>query len=181
MEFNKEKCKILHLGRNNPRNHDMLGVNQLKSNIVEKGLEVVVDIKLNVSQRWNFPSKASDSARDCIKQVLTVGEGRWPSPLSTGEAAPGVLSQAMGPSVQEIIEWRTIERMKGLDSPVRRGWESCDDSAWRRGGSGKILMVCIKTYRGSPKRTELVFCWLCSVPGQETKGTTWNTEGAIWT
>lgn len=51
VEFNKEKCKILHLGRNNPRNHDMLGENQLKSNIVEKGLEVLVDIKLNVSQR----------------------------------------------------------------------------------------------------------------------------------
>ena len=43
MKFNKGKCKVLHLGRNNPMHQYMLGTTQLESSFAEK------DTKLTIS------------------------------------------------------------------------------------------------------------------------------------
>ena len=51
MKFNKGKCKVLHLGRNNPMNQNTLGIDQMKSSFVEKGLGILVDTKLTMSQQ----------------------------------------------------------------------------------------------------------------------------------
>ncbi|KAK4821754.1 hypothetical protein QYF61_000815 [Mycteria americana] len=48
--FSKGKCKILHLGRNNPMHLYKLGADQLESSPQEKDLRVLVDTKLNMSQ-----------------------------------------------------------------------------------------------------------------------------------
>ena len=50
MTFNKGKCKVLHLGRNNPMHQYMLGTAQLESSLAEKDLEVLVDTRVNMSQ-----------------------------------------------------------------------------------------------------------------------------------
>jgi len=50
MKLNKWKCKILHLGRNNPRHQYMLGAAQLENSLAEKDLGVLVDTRLNMSQ-----------------------------------------------------------------------------------------------------------------------------------
>ena len=49
MKVNKEKCKALHLGRNNSTHHYMLEATQLESSFVEKDLGVLVDTMLNTS------------------------------------------------------------------------------------------------------------------------------------
>ena len=38
VKFNKEKCKVLRLGRNNPLHQYMLGATQLESSLAEKDL-----------------------------------------------------------------------------------------------------------------------------------------------
>ncbi|KAK4830060.1 hypothetical protein QYF61_008398 [Mycteria americana] len=49
MNFNKEKFKVLHQGRNNSRHQYMLGATQLKSSLAENDSGVLVDTKLNRS------------------------------------------------------------------------------------------------------------------------------------
>ena len=48
MRFNKEKCKVLHFGKNNPVQEYMLGATQLESSLAGKDLGVLVDTELKV-------------------------------------------------------------------------------------------------------------------------------------
>ncbi|KAK4827311.1 hypothetical protein QYF61_016561 [Mycteria americana] len=63
MKFNEEKCKVLPLGRNNPRHQVMLGDTQLESSLARKDLGVLVDTKLNMSQKVN-------SNLGCVRQSI---------------------------------------------------------------------------------------------------------------
>ncbi|GAB0186673.1 laminin subunit alpha-2 [Grus japonensis] len=70
MKFNKEKCKVLHLGRNNPRHHHMLGPTQLESSLVEKDPGVLVDTWLNMSQQCALVAKLANDILGCIRQSI---------------------------------------------------------------------------------------------------------------
>lgn len=39
MKLNQEKCKVMNLGRNNPRHQDMLEATQLESSLTERTRE----------------------------------------------------------------------------------------------------------------------------------------------
>lgn len=57
VKIHKEKCKVLRLGRNNPRNPYMLLKTGRKSGFAEKDLGVSVDTKLNTSQPCALATK----------------------------------------------------------------------------------------------------------------------------
>lgn len=49
VKFNKRKCEVLHLGRNNSMHQNMLGAAWLKNSFAERVLEVLVDNNLTMS------------------------------------------------------------------------------------------------------------------------------------
>lgn len=51
MGFNKAKCQVLHEGHNNPMAHDGHGEEWLESCLVDRGLGVLVDSLINMSQQ----------------------------------------------------------------------------------------------------------------------------------
>lgn len=68
MKFNKAKCKVLYMGRNNSSHQFMLGATQMKSSFAEKALGFWVDTKLNDCQEGANAGKMANGTLGCIRQ-----------------------------------------------------------------------------------------------------------------
>ncbi|GAB0204663.1 mitochondrial enolase superfamily member 1 [Grus japonensis] len=129
VKFNKAKCKVLHVGRRNPKHDYRLGEEWIESSPEKKDLGVLTDEKLNMSRQCALAAQKANHVLGCIKRSVTSRSREVILPLYSPLVRPHLeyCIQLWGPQYRRDME--LLERVQRRAMKLIRGLEhlSCED------------------------------------------------------